>query len=73
MYSAGDDKIIRQFDIAGNSVVHSFPNAHEDYIRCLGYLGDNHIVSGSYDSTIKVFDFRVHKQKVMKFNHGFPV
>ncbi len=54
-------------------MIHSFPNAHEDYIKCLGYLGNNHIVSGGYDNKIKIFDFRVHKQKVMKFSHGFPV
>ena len=59
--------------MVANTVVHSFPNAHEDYIRCLGYLGDGHIVSGAYDNKLKIFDFRVHKQKVMKFDHGFPV
>lgn len=56
-----------------NAVIHSFPNAHKDYIKCLGYLGDNHIVSGGYDNHLKIFDFRVHKQDVMVFDHLLPV
>ena len=73
LYSAGDDKIIRQFDVVANSVIHSFPNAHKDYIKCLGYLGNNHLVSGGYDNHLKIYDFRIHKQDVMIFDHQMPV
>lgn len=35
LYSGGDDMILRLFDVAGGSVIHSYDHAHDDYIRCV--------------------------------------
>ena len=35
LYSGGDDMILRMFDVAAGTVIHSYDNAHDDYIRCL--------------------------------------
>jgi WD40 repeat protein len=46
--------------VAIGEVVHSYDNAHTDYIKSIKALEDNHILSASYDGYIKLFDFRVH-------------
>ena len=38
LYSAGDDFIIRHYDVASGQVVHSYDNAHSDYIKSLKAL-----------------------------------
>ena len=35
LYSGGEDMILRLFDVASGSVVHSYENAHSDYIKCV--------------------------------------
>lgn len=65
MYSGGADMVLRLFDVAGGSVVHSYENAHSDYIKCVKGLENNHLLSGGYDGFIKLFDFRVHELPVM--------
>lgn len=43
-------------------VVHSYENAHTDYIKTIKALENNHILSGAYDGFVKLFDFRVHEK-----------
>ena len=62
MYSGGDDFILRHYDIASGEVVHSYANAHTDYIKKIKALEDNHILSAAYDGFVKLFDFRVHEK-----------
>lgn len=73
LYSAGEDLVIRLFDVAAGSVVHSYDRPHNDYIKCIKGLENNHLLSGSYDGYIKLFDFRVHEVAQMQFNHGCQV
>ena len=40
--------------------MHSYGNAHADYIKSIKVLEDNHILSAGYDGFVKLFDFRVH-------------
>ena len=61
LYSGGEDMILRLFDVASGMVVHSYENAHDDYIKCVRGLENNNILSGGYDGKIKLFDFRVHE------------
>lgn len=73
LYSCGDDLVIRHFDVAAGSIVHSYEDAHEDYIRCVKVLQDNHVLSGGYDNVMRLFDFRVHEKAQLVFNHGEQV
>ena len=52
--------VVRQFDVMSGSVVHSYANAHTDYIKAIRCLQQNHILTAGYDGVIKLFDFRVH-------------
>ncbi len=65
--------VLRLFDVASGSVVHSYENAHSDYIKCIKGLENNHLLSAGYDGTIKLFDFRVHELPQLEFNHGTQV
>jgi U3 small nucleolar RNA-associated protein 15 len=69
LYSAGDDFIIRHYDVAAGQVVHSYDNAHTDYIKAIKALENNHILSGAYDGIVKLFDFRVHEKAQLEFKH----
>ena len=73
LYSGGEDMILRLYDVAAGEVIHSYGGAHEDYIKCVRSLENNHLLSGSYDGKIKLFDFRVHKNAQMEFQHGAQV
>lgn len=35
LYSAGEDMVIRLFDVAAGEIVHSYENAHTDYVKCV--------------------------------------
>ena len=59
--------ILRLYDVAAGEVVHSYGAAHDDYIKCVRALENNHLLSGAYDGKIKLFDFRVHKNAQMEF------
>ena len=61
--------MLRHFDVAAGDVVHSYGNAHTDYIKAIKALADNHILSAAYDGFVKLFDFRVHESAQMEFNH----
>lgn len=70
LYSGGDDFILRHFDVASGEVVHSYDNAHTDYIKSIKALQDNHILSAGYDGFVKLFDFRVHEKAQIQFHHS---
>ena len=69
LYSGGDDFVLRHFDVAAGEVIHSYANAHDDYIKSIKILENNHILSAGYDCFIKLFDFRVHEKAQLEFNH----
>ena len=48
-------------------MVHSYANAHTDYIKGIKVLQDNHILSAAYDGFTRLFDFRVHERAQMEF------
>ena len=55
--------------MAAGQVVHSYDNAHTDYIKAIKALENNHILSGAYDGIVKLFDFRVHEKAQLEFKH----
>jgi hypothetical protein len=55
--------------VAAGQVVHSYDNAHTDYIKTIKALENNHILSGAYDGIVKLFDFRVHEKAQLEFKH----
>jgi WD40 repeat protein len=38
LYSGGDDFVLRHFDVAAGEVVHSYADAHTDYIKSIKAL-----------------------------------
>lgn len=76
LFTCGDDKVIKLWDITEDSVLRSFGegNTHDDYIRasCLVECMSS-FVSGSYDHTVKVWDHRAPQNCTFQFNHGSPV
>lgn len=76
LFSFGDDKAIKLWDITEDSVLCSIGEgkAHKDYIRASCLLGNmSSIVSGSYDHTVKVWDHRTPQNCTFQYNHGSPV
>ncbi|RYR70820.1 hypothetical protein Ahy_A02g005123 isoform A [Arachis hypogaea] len=74
--SAGDDALVKVWDVAaGDSPVMEL-RGHRDYVRC----GDSSpvdadtFITGSYDHTVKLWDVRVGDSKpAIEVNHGNPV
>ncbi|KRX10000.1 WD40-repeat-containing domain [Pseudocohnilembus persalinus] len=76
LYSGSDDLNIRLFDVAGGNIVRTIGNAHQDFIRSIHTLPNNHnnLLSSSYDFKINLFDFNAEGDKPkMVFDHGHPV
>lgn len=76
LFSCGDDKTIKLWDITEDSVLRSFGvgNTHDDYIRASCFVDCmSSFVSGSYDHTVKVWDHRAPQSCTFQFNHGAPV
>ncbi|CAH1135159.1 unnamed protein product [Ceutorhynchus assimilis] len=71
--SFSDDKSVRVWDIATENTLHTF-EGHSDYIRAGIVSPDmpNIILSGGYDSIVKMWDTRTDKE-VMTMDHKSPV
>lgn len=75
LMSASDDQTVRLWDLPSGSSTHKFIG-HGDYVRTAefmpGMLGGC-VVSGSYDSTVKLWDPRAPAKAVMTFKHAAPI
>ena len=60
LLSAGWDSSFKIWDTRkdGKSCVMTTENAHSEVVSCATSLGDNWVVTGSSDSTVKVWDLR---------------
>lgn len=68
MMSCGDDTTVRLWDLPSDKP-ESILRGHSDYVRCGAFLpNSNLLVSGSYDTTIKIWDPRA-SAAVMTFTH----
>jgi U3 small nucleolar RNA-associated protein 15 len=76
LLSASDDKTVRLWDLPSNEPVTTFVG-HGDYVRCADFMPGTMagmVISGSYDSTVKLWDPRAGKTSaVMTFKHSAPV
>ncbi|KAL4725220.1 U3 small nucleolar RNA-associated protein 15 [Fusarium chlamydosporum] len=76
LLSASDDKTVRLWDLPSNDPTTTFVG-HSDYVRCANFMPgtmSNMIVSGSYDSTVKLWDPRTGSNNaVMTFKHAAPI
>lgn len=76
LLSASDDKTVRLWDLPSNEPVATFVG-HQDYVRCANFMPgtmSNMIVSGSYDSTARLWDPRTGRDSpVMTFKLAAPV
>ncbi|KAH8170557.1 U3 small nucleolar RNA-associated protein 15 [Sarocladium implicatum] len=76
LLSASDDKTVRLWDLPSNDPVRTFVG-HNDYVRSANFMPgtmSNMVVSGSYDTTVKLWDPRAGRDSaVMTFKHAAPV
>ncbi|KAF5257044.1 hypothetical protein FOXYS1_12454 [Fusarium oxysporum] len=76
LLSASDDRTVRLWDLPSNDPTTTFVG-HSDYVRCANFMPgtmSNMIVSGSYDSTVKLWDPRAGSNSaVMTFKHAAPI
>lgn len=74
--SASDDRTVRLWDLPSNEPATTFVG-HTDYVRTADFLPgsmSSMVVSGSYDSTVKLWDPRTGSNSaVMTFKHSAPV
>ncbi|KAG5945150.1 hypothetical protein E4U60_005436 [Claviceps pazoutovae] len=76
LLSASDDRTVRLWDLPSNEATTTFVG-HSDYVRCANFMPgtmSNMVVSGSYDSTVKLWDPRTgNHSAVMTFKHAAPI
>ena len=73
VFSGGDDKSVRYWDMAHESEVAAW-TAHTDYVRCgaVAPLAPHLFLSGGYDHHVHLWDARAGKN-VLTVDHGAPV
>lgn len=75
VYSASDDQTVQQWDLATGKGIKSY-KAATDFIRCgcIYPKNDDQFITGSYDHTVKLWDFRSDGNKeVLSLDHEAPV
>ena len=75
LMSCCDDATVRLWDLPSEHSVAIF-RGHQDYVRSGCFMpgqGNNLLVSGSYDQTVKLWDPRVRESAVMTFKHSAAV
>ncbi|TFB04276.1 U3 small nucleolar RNA-associated protein 15 [Trichoderma ghanense] len=74
--STSDDRTVRLWDLPSSEPTSTFVG-HTDYVRAGSFMPGtmaNMVVSGSYDSTVKLWDPRTgNNSAVMTFKHAAPV
>ncbi|MED6220302.1 hypothetical protein PIB30_043660 [Stylosanthes scabra] len=74
--SAGDDALVKVWDVAAGDSPVTELRGHKDYVRCgdSSPVNADTFITGSYDHTVKLWDVRVGDSKpAIEMNHGNPV
>jgi U3 small nucleolar RNA-associated protein 15 len=75
LMSTSDDKTVQLWDLTSNDPARTF-QGHMDYVRSGAFMpgsGGKLLVSGSYDTTVRVWDTRSPGAAVLTFKHESPV
>lgn len=75
LMSASDDRTVRLWDLPSQESTTKFIG-HSDYVRSGCFLPgtmSNMLVTGSYDTTVKLWDPRIATKAAMTFKHAAPV
>jgi len=75
LLTAGDDALLAYWDVPSETPVFTVSAAHRDYIRAgaPSPVDHNLFVTGSYDSSVKLWDARTGKAPSLSFSHGASV